>query len=64
MLIIALINYLNLTISEGMKRIKNFGINKISGAKKAYFLYLFFSESFLIIIFAVVPAHCENFARQ
>jgi putative ABC transport system permease protein len=53
-LIIASINYLNLTIAEGMKRVKSFWINKVSGAGRRYFVSLFSAESQIIIGFAIL----------
>ncbi len=65
-LVIALINYINLTISYSVKRRNEIGIKKIIGSSKKYIIYqsliesaIFFVCSFilgLILILFVIPA--------
>jgi len=48
-LIIASINYLNLTIAEAYQNLSIFGINKILGATRNYFFKTFLTESVAIV---------------
>ncbi|NWJ51106.1 MAG: ABC transporter permease [Bacteroidetes bacterium] len=53
-LIIAWINYVNLTIARSMERAKEVGIRKISGAEKKQLIVQFLFESFIINMIALV----------
>jgi putative ABC transport system permease protein len=51
-LIIACINFMNLSTSKSQKRAKEVGVRKVSGADKASLIYQFLSESVLITLFS------------
>ena len=53
---IACINYINLAISNGLARGREFGIKKVNGAKKSNITSQFLSESGLIIIISSIIA--------
>jgi len=55
-LIIAWVNYINLSTSKAMERAKEIGIRKVSGANKPELIRQFLLESFLINIFALLLA--------
>ncbi len=55
-LIIACINFMNLSTSKSQKRAKEVGVRKVSGADKASLIYQFLSESVLITIFSGILA--------
>jgi len=59
--VIALINYISLSIADNKKRRISFGINKLNGAGKNYFLDYFIRESIILnllaFIFAVILIH-------
>jgi len=54
MLIIACINYMNLTTARSAKRAKEIGIRKVSGATKASLVVQFLTESVLSAVIAVL----------
>jgi len=49
-LIIACINFMNLSTSKSQKRAKEVGVRKVSGADKASLVYQFLSESIMITL--------------
>ncbi|MBI9068024.1 MAG: ABC transporter permease [Salinivirgaceae bacterium] len=49
-MLIALFNFVNLTVSEGKSKHKTFGINKISGANRYYFFKYYLVESMVLSI--------------
>lgn len=51
-LIIACINFMNLSTSKSQKRAKEVGVRKVSGADKASLIYQFLSESVLVTLFS------------
>src|ERR1035437_2924557 len=53
-LIIAWINYVNLTIARSMERAKEVGIRKISGADKRQLIIQFLFESFIVNMIALI----------
>ncbi len=53
-LIIACINYINLTTARLGKRGKEVGIRKVAGAQRKQLLYQFFGESVILIILAMI----------
>ena len=53
MLIIACINFINLTTAAASKRAKEVGIRKVLGSDKKQLIYQFITESFLAIVIAV-----------
>jgi putative ABC transport system permease protein len=56
MLIIACINFINLSTASASKRAKEVGIRKVLGSDKKQLIYQFITESFLAIVIAVVLA--------
>ena len=63
-LIIAWINYVNLTIAKSFERGKEVGIRKIAGASKHQLIYQFMFESILINIFSIFFALTYVFLFQ
>ena len=55
-LVIAWVNYINLSTSKALERAKEVGIRKVSGANKSTLIKQFLIESFLINIIALVIA--------
>ncbi|WP_026954505.1 ABC transporter permease [Algoriphagus vanfongensis] len=55
-LIIACINFMNLSTAKSQKRAKEVGVRKVSGANKNSLVIQFLSESLLITLFAAVFA--------
>ncbi len=54
--IIAWINYLNLTIAKAMERFKEIGIRKVIGSSRVQLIFQFMSESFLVNLIAAILA--------
>ncbi len=55
-LILACINFMNLSTARSEKRAKEVGIRKAVGSMRRQLIYQFFSESFLVVILAFVIA--------
>jgi len=55
-IIIAWVNYINLSTAKSMERAKEVGIRKVSGATKQQLVRQFLSESFIINLIALVLA--------
>ena len=55
-LIIACINYINLTLARSLKRSKEIGIRKTTGGTKSQLITQFLSESFLLTLLAALPS--------
>lgn len=55
-LIIAIINFINLSTAQSIHRAKEVGIRKTSGAHKINLIFQFFTESFIINILAIFIA--------
>ncbi|NAY93330.1 FtsX-like permease family protein [Muricauda sp. JGD-17] len=55
-LILACINFMNLSTARSEKRAKEVGIRKSIGSQKGQLVYQFLSESFLVVLFAFVVA--------
>ena len=53
-LVIAMINYVNLTTARASVRIKEIGIRKVIGSDKKQLMTLFFSESLLLASLATI----------
>lgn len=51
-LLIACINFMNLSTAKSQKRAKEVGVRKVSGADKSSLVYQFLSESILITLFS------------
>lgn len=51
-LLIACINFMNLSTAKSQKRAKEVGVRKVSGAYKSSLIYQFLSESVLITVFS------------
>lgn len=55
-LIIAIINFVNLAIAQGMKRAREVGIRKVMGAVKGQLIFQFLAEAFILTFAAVFLA--------
>jgi putative ABC transport system permease protein len=55
-LIIACINFMNLTTAQSLKRAREVGIRKVVGSKKSQLVFQFLSESVVISLIALVLA--------
>ncbi len=55
-LLIACINFMNLSTAKSQKRSKEVGVRKVAGAEKGSLVYQFLSESLLITFFAGIVA--------
>jgi ABC-type antimicrobial peptide transport system permease subunit len=55
-LLLACINFMNLSTARSEKRAKEVGIRKSIGSQKGQLIYQFLSESFLVVLFAYVLA--------
>lgn len=55
-LIIACINFMNLSTAKSQKRAKEVGVRKVAGADKASLVYQFLSESILVTFFSGLVA--------
>ncbi len=55
-ILISCFNFINLTVSEGVSRHREFGINKIWGASKSYFFKTYIFESLLLMSIALIVA--------
>ena len=55
-LILACINFMNLSTARSEKRAKEVGIRKSIGSQKGQLIYQFLSESFLVVLFAYILA--------
>jgi len=55
-ILISSLNFINLTVSEGVSRHKAFGINKICGAGKSYFFRTYILESLILTFIALIAA--------
>ncbi|MEN1784325.1 MAG: ABC transporter permease [Bacteroidota bacterium] len=55
-LILACINFMNLSTARSEKRAKEVGIRKSIGSQKGQLIYQFLSESFLVVLFAFAVA--------
>lgn len=55
-LLLACINFMNLSTARSEKRAKEVGIRKTIGSRRKQLVYQFFSESFLIVILSFIAA--------
>lgn len=53
-LLMACLNFMNLTTARGADRSKEIGIRKVVGARRTGIIKQFFSESFLLVFFALI----------
>ncbi len=56
-ILIASFNFVNLTISEGSSRLRSFGVSKIWGAGRVYFLRIYIYESLILTLAALFAAY-------
>ncbi len=56
LLIIAAINYINLTTSKAASRAKEIGIRKVAGAFKAQLIFQFLTEAFVVTLISMILA--------
>jgi putative ABC transport system permease protein len=61
-LIIACINYMNLATARSQKRAKGVGVNKVLGADNNHLLALFYTETALLSLIAIVIGYLLAFA--
>ncbi len=57
-LVIASVNYMNLTIARSLRRAKEVGMRKVLGAHKMNLIGQFLSESFIVTLIAALIAFC------
>ncbi|RKN83317.1 ABC transporter permease [Ulvibacterium marinum] len=57
-LVIASVNYMNLTIARSLRRSKEVGMRKVLGAHKMNLIGQFLSESFIVTLIAALIAFC------
>jgi putative ABC transport system permease protein len=55
-LLIACINFINLTVARSLKRVKEIGIRKVVGGQRKYLIIQFLGESMVLSFFAFVVA--------
>ena len=55
-LVIAWINYINLSTAKALERSKEVGLRKVSGASRAQLMTQYFFDAFLVNIFSIVLA--------
>lgn len=55
-LLMSCLNFMNLTTARGADRSKEIGIRKVVGARRSGIMKQFFSESFLLVFFALILA--------
>lgn len=55
-LVIACINFMNLSTAKAARRLKEVGIKKVVGAKRGQLIFQFLMESFLLTLFAMIIA--------
>jgi putative ABC transport system permease protein len=55
-LIIACINFINLTLARSLRRGKEVGIRKVAGSTRAQLIWQYIGESFILNSFAFIPA--------
>jgi putative ABC transport system permease protein len=63
-IVIAWVNYINLSTAKSVERGKEVGVRKVTGATKSQLIEQFLAESFLINIFALALAFLLVFALQ
>ena len=56
MLIVACINFINLSTASASKRAKEVGVRKVAGSRRFQLIRQFLSESMLITFFALIIA--------
>lgn len=56
LLIIACVNFINLATAQAVNRSKEVGVRKVMGSNKMQLLFQFFTETFMVTVFAVIIA--------
>jgi ABC-type antimicrobial peptide transport system permease subunit len=57
-LLLACINFMNLSTARSEKRMKEVGIRKVLGSERKHLIYQFFSESFTVVSMAFIVSLC------
>ena len=57
MMLPAVFNYISLTMARSLKRAKEIGIRKVSGANRAQIIRQFVSESVVVALLSLIPAY-------
>lgn len=57
MMLPAIFNYISLTIARSLKRAKEIGVRKVSGATRAQIIRQFVSESVVVALLSLIPAY-------
>lgn len=55
-LVIACINFMNLSTAKASRRLKEVGIKKVAGARRSQLIFQFLTESFLLTVLAMIIA--------
>ena len=53
-LLIAAINFINLSTAQSMQRVKEIGVRKVMGSNKTNIVFQFLTETFVLTLFAVI----------
>ncbi len=63
-LVLAWMNYINLSTARSMERAKEVGIRKVTGASRAHLVKQFLTEALLVNIIAIIIAGCLTWLLQ
>jgi len=55
-LLLAIINFINLSTAQSMQRVKEIGVRKVLGSNRTNLIFQFLAETFLLSLFAVLIA--------
>lgn len=55
-LLLAIINFINLSTAQSMQRVKEIGVRKVLGSNRTNLIFQFLAETFLLLLFAVLIA--------
>ena len=53
-LIIAVVNFINLSTAQSIQRVKEIGVRKVMGSNKRNIMFQFLTETFVLTFFAVM----------